>query len=50
MSCLQIDWTQIIIHGVGMIFSYFFGKRRGNRSRQIPPLSEKDVDKIDRME
>lgn len=46
---MEVDLTQIIIHAIGIIASYFFGKRRGNKSRIIPPLSEKDVDKIDRM-
>lgn len=41
---MPIDWTQVIIHVIGIVGSYLFGKRRGSKSRQV-----KDVDPIDRM-
>lgn len=42
----NIDWTQVIIHGLGIIASYFFGKRRGQVKR-MPPLEAKDLKDID---
>lgn len=48
MTVQPIDVTTIIVHLIGIFASYFFGKRRGRSQRKVEPLSEKDLDEIDR--